>query len=140
MSLIKCLECGKEVSDKASICVHCGNPINDEKNNNYCKIVVENNKKCFVYVIICLFRTLPAMFILTGLLMCFLCDCFECYEDDFRIGFFVGIMFMLWIFISIRWGKNLYETKKFGTVYNCCCLKYPKCFCSAENLNRNTDK
>lgn len=28
MALIKCPECGKEVSDKATSCVHCGYPIN----------------------------------------------------------------------------------------------------------------
>jgi phage FluMu protein Com len=28
MSLIKCQECGKEVSDKAFTCPHCGYPIN----------------------------------------------------------------------------------------------------------------
>jgi len=28
MSLIKCSECGKDVSDKASLCPFCGNPIN----------------------------------------------------------------------------------------------------------------
>lgn len=27
MALIKCSECGKEISDKASACAHCGNPI-----------------------------------------------------------------------------------------------------------------
>ena len=27
MSLIKCSECGKEVSDKAKTCPNCGNPI-----------------------------------------------------------------------------------------------------------------
>lgn len=30
MALIKCPECGKEVSDKASCCVHCGCPINKD--------------------------------------------------------------------------------------------------------------
>lgn len=30
MSLIKCQECGKEVSDKAKACPGCGHPINDE--------------------------------------------------------------------------------------------------------------
>lgn len=29
MSLIECSDCGKEISDNASICVHCGNPIID---------------------------------------------------------------------------------------------------------------
>lgn len=27
MALIKCPECGKEVSDKAAACIHCGCPI-----------------------------------------------------------------------------------------------------------------
>ena len=36
MALIKCPECGKEISDKASACIHCGYPlVNDrqEKSN-----------------------------------------------------------------------------------------------------------
>ena len=32
MSLIICSECGKEISDKASVCIHCGCPIKKEKN------------------------------------------------------------------------------------------------------------
>ena len=27
MALIKCNECGKEISDKAKVCPNCGNPI-----------------------------------------------------------------------------------------------------------------
>lgn len=30
MALIKCSECGKEVSDKATSCPNCGCPINSE--------------------------------------------------------------------------------------------------------------
>lgn len=41
MSLIKCSECGKEVSDKAISCPNCGNPINLNSNSD----VVVNNKK-----------------------------------------------------------------------------------------------
>ena len=29
MALIKCPDCGKEVSDKANACIHCGYPIED---------------------------------------------------------------------------------------------------------------
>ena len=29
MALIKCPECGKEISDKSSACIHCGYPITD---------------------------------------------------------------------------------------------------------------
>lgn len=32
MSLIKCPECGKEVSDQSSQCIHCGYPLNQKKN------------------------------------------------------------------------------------------------------------
>lgn len=31
MALIKCPECGKEVSDKANACIHCGYPLNEQK-------------------------------------------------------------------------------------------------------------
>ena len=31
MALIKCKECGKEISDKAEYCVHCGCPIEMSK-------------------------------------------------------------------------------------------------------------
>ena len=30
MALIKCPECGKEVSDKAKVCIHCGYPLTVE--------------------------------------------------------------------------------------------------------------
>lgn len=40
MSLITCPECGKEISDKASVCVHCGCPITKEKNFNTTKKIV----------------------------------------------------------------------------------------------------
>lgn len=34
MSMIKCSECGKEISDKAKVCVHCGNPLKNEEQDN----------------------------------------------------------------------------------------------------------
>jgi tetratricopeptide (TPR) repeat protein len=34
MALIKCPECGKEISDKSSICIHCGYPISEMKQNS----------------------------------------------------------------------------------------------------------
>ena len=30
MSIIICDECGKEISNKATTCIHCGNPINNK--------------------------------------------------------------------------------------------------------------
>lgn len=31
MALIKCPECGKEVSDKAEVCIHCGYPLKPQE-------------------------------------------------------------------------------------------------------------
>lgn len=31
MALIKCPECGKEVSDQAEVCIHCGYPLTAKK-------------------------------------------------------------------------------------------------------------
>ena len=31
MALIKCPECGKDISDKSSTCIHCGYPLDSEK-------------------------------------------------------------------------------------------------------------
>lgn len=31
MALIKCPECGKEISDKAQKCIHCGYPLKSEQ-------------------------------------------------------------------------------------------------------------
>ena len=46
MALIKCSECGKEISDKAVSCPKCGNPINEKKEKTTNK-KVENNTNTF---------------------------------------------------------------------------------------------
>ena len=41
MALIKCSECGNQISDRASVCIHCGCPIISINNNSYkysCKV------------------------------------------------------------------------------------------------------
>ena len=51
MALIKCSECGKEISDKAKVCPNCGNPLEE----NVVKVFFEKPKnlvvryKCFLY-------------------------------------------------------------------------------------------
>lgn len=35
MALIKCPECGKEVSDKAAACIYCGCPFSNKKEKYY---------------------------------------------------------------------------------------------------------
>lgn len=34
MALIKCPECGKEISDKSKQCIHCGYPLEEPNNDN----------------------------------------------------------------------------------------------------------
>lgn len=48
MALIKCPECGKDISDKAQVCINCGYPISDlNKNELYSLTLVgySGNKK-----------------------------------------------------------------------------------------------
>ena len=35
MALIKCPECGKEISNKAKCCIHCGYPLDEVSSNEY---------------------------------------------------------------------------------------------------------
>lgn len=43
MALIKCAECGKEISDKAPSCPSCGNPINNKLQQK--PVVIEQTYK-----------------------------------------------------------------------------------------------
>ena len=43
MALIKCPECGKEISDNSTKCIHCGSPIKNEK---------QNKKLLFIIIVI----------------------------------------------------------------------------------------
>lgn len=40
MAIIKCPECGKEISDKAKSCIHCGYPIEDINTAGIIKVKV----------------------------------------------------------------------------------------------------
>lgn len=38
MATVKCPDCGKEVSDRANVCIHCGAPLNFSVKNGVVKI------------------------------------------------------------------------------------------------------
>lgn len=40
MALIKCPECGKEISDKSSACIHCGFPLKKQDHISYKNVVL----------------------------------------------------------------------------------------------------
>ena len=48
MALIKCSECGKEISDKAMECIHCGNKVNVKKDSIKKQIKKTNKKSIFI--------------------------------------------------------------------------------------------
>lgn len=43
MALIKCKECGKEISDKAKTCINCGCPLNEKISGGEVRIKMPNN-------------------------------------------------------------------------------------------------
>lgn len=56
MALIKCPECGKEVSNKAPTCIHCGFPLSELKKEGTCKI---NDQEVDLIRIKKLYNSLP---------------------------------------------------------------------------------
>ena len=50
MALIKCKECGKEISDQATNCPNCGCPINDDTITKE----VKASKKVAIFIIVIL--------------------------------------------------------------------------------------
>lgn len=49
MALIQCNECGKEISDKAKSCPHCGSPVNELDNKKFCKHCGESiDRDCII--------------------------------------------------------------------------------------------
>ena len=53
MSLIKCPECGKEISDRADACIHCGFPVakyrEEEQETKLCDFCDSKNKSNETY-------------------------------------------------------------------------------------------
>lgn len=54
MALIKCIECGKEISSNATSCPHCGNPMKSNEKNmdrvcEHCGGLVANNATSCVH-------------------------------------------------------------------------------------------
>jgi predicted amidophosphoribosyltransferase len=50
MALIKCPECGKQISDKADVCIGCGYPIKKINTVKYCKncgceLIIDESKE-----------------------------------------------------------------------------------------------
>lgn len=55
MALMKCEECGGQVSSKADKCPHCGAPVNENTQTNEVKEISIYKEKCNILIIILLF-------------------------------------------------------------------------------------
>ncbi|MCB7038990.1 zinc ribbon domain-containing protein [Eggerthella sinensis] len=54
MSLVECPECGKEISDKAASCIHCGYPLHGEKEGaRFCPYCGKENDSKSVFCAYC---------------------------------------------------------------------------------------
>lgn len=51
MSLVKCPECGKEISDKAEVCIHCGYPLSGNKINSSYTCTIDGKEYDFSNVV-----------------------------------------------------------------------------------------
>lgn len=61
--LIKCSECGKEVSDKANTCPNCGAPIKEDEIKKEIKSSIKISKKLAIILIIALSLIIICAFI-----------------------------------------------------------------------------
>lgn len=69
MSMIKCSECGKEISNKAKVCVHCGNPLKNEEQDNSVnekKVKIKKNNKTNNILLIILILLIHLILFLGG--------------------------------------------------------------------------
>ena len=110
MALIKCAECGREISDKSKVCMNCGNPINNE----YCDEGTEKNIN-FYFKFAKIYRII--MFVLAGLI--FLICLVNGDEEELVFGLIYGAVMAVVGFISsimMEWYayilKNMYEVNQ----------------------------
>ena len=61
MALIKCPECGKDISDTSEKCIHCGFPIEKPKKKNW----IKTHKKIMILICVVIVVTLGIIFVLT---------------------------------------------------------------------------
>ena len=65
MALIKCKECGKDISDTTDVCIHCGAPTSISTNGgNTTKSKRHNNRNVIITIIVCL---LIMAFVIVGI-------------------------------------------------------------------------
>ena len=97
MALIKCSECGKEISDKAKECIHCGNPIFKEKvktmeKKEWSSLTTDEKVKVYAY------RKLIKQWWIGERVLTLVC---AAVAGLFLLIFFLTSLNMLFLFVSL---------------------------------------
>ena len=96
MALIRCPECGKQISSKAKACPHCGFPLDDVIKPNEEELVIEpllERKKSSIVASIFLFLFLEIVFA-GGFVFCVLLNVFKPEFFQSLTGLFVVLMLL----------------------------------------------
>lgn len=102
MALIKCKECGKEISDTLKICPNCGIEINN-------KIEIKNNKKSSTKIVNIIIIIIFSLYALLSLRNCYYC--IQGFKYEFIRNF---IEFLIYLLMPLTLGSvyAYYKTKK----------------------------
>jgi len=122
MATIKCRECGQEISDKATSCIHCGCPTN-EKEIIIAKTIIDKEfiNKC-KKILGCVFGGFGGIW----LYMLLSIDVESVVVIPFTLGLFFGLpYYCIWSYFNKRQNTELILTKK---------RIYGKCFLRGEGL------
>ena len=91
--LIRCKECGKEISDKATTCIHCGAPLQKQVDNKQTVHVEETDKEIKVVQLVS-----TALFII-GMLGVFFTE----YFNFFAVVMFIGCVMIIYNGFKAWW-------------------------------------
>ncbi len=119
MALIKCPECGKEISDTTSKCIHCGYEFSKEGSDKSEKeIIILRRNRSVSYAESIVLGVLAVLFFFSGL-RCFLTSMVYgwIFALSFCIGSFVGSIYSLILVSSNNSCKSEVLTKKAGVYY-----------------------
>ena len=96
MALIRCPECGREISSRAKACPHCGFPMDDVIKPNEEEVIIETileRKKSSIVASIFLFLFLELVFI-AGFVFCVLVNVYNQETFQSLSGLFIVLMLL----------------------------------------------
>lgn len=123
MALIKCNECGNEISDKSEYCIHCGNPLNnrnteikswyDLSNEEQIKLQNEFNSKTLKKYDIWSWITVFVVIIITSVIVSFIASGLFDMEINGEVFFIIILCTTMMIGICVSVYDNINQNKQF---------------------------